>query len=82
MSSQRWDSHIHDGYKRPVKVSDNYKMTWDGSKNSRIADELEKSCNRAYGGQGKYSRSVSKCKICKEYQFNIKSTFLSLSGQT
>lgn len=51
VSSQRWDSHIHDGYKRIIKGSDNYKMTWDGSKNSRIADELEKSCNRAYGGQ-------------------------------
>lgn len=51
VSNLRWDTHIHDGYKRPMKVNDNCKVTWDGSKNSRIADELEKSSHRAYGGQ-------------------------------
>ena len=52
---QSWDHHVKDGYKRHKNGFHDYtKPTWDGSKTSSVADNLEKNSSvHGYGSSGK-----------------------------
>lgn len=52
---QSWDHHVKDGFKKSKNVSDSKSFsTWDGTRSSKVAEELEKQSSAiGYGSSGK-----------------------------